>query len=163
MCIRDRSSTLFTLNGLRFHFDGLGGQKTGAFLDQRENYAAAARYAHGDALASPRDVQRKSSLIGETVERVSVSVPCGGGVVLALVEEGAGLLPAESVEVEAEAVQSEEGAGSLAAHQLRLAGRQLLQFANVGIDALDDAGLGKVFGDCVENRLPQVLAIESLS
>ena len=46
----ERSSTVFTLNGVRFHFDGLGGQKTGAFLDQRENYAAAARYAHGDAL-----------------------------------------------------------------------------------------------------------------
>ncbi len=46
----ERSSTIFTLNGVRFHFDGLGGQKTGAFLDQRENYAAAARYAHGDAL-----------------------------------------------------------------------------------------------------------------
>jgi 23S rRNA (cytosine1962-C5)-methyltransferase len=46
----ERSSTLFTLNDVRFHFDGLGGQKTGAFLDQRENYAAAARYAHGDAL-----------------------------------------------------------------------------------------------------------------
>jgi len=28
----------------------LEGQKTGAFLDQRENYAAAARYAHGEAL-----------------------------------------------------------------------------------------------------------------
>jgi 23S rRNA (cytosine1962-C5)-methyltransferase len=46
----ERSSTIFTMNGVRFHFDGLGGQKTGAFLDQRENYAAAARYAHGDAL-----------------------------------------------------------------------------------------------------------------
>jgi len=46
----ERSSTIFTLNGVRFHFDGLGGQKTGAFLDQRENYAAAARYAHGEAL-----------------------------------------------------------------------------------------------------------------
>jgi 23S rRNA (cytosine1962-C5)-methyltransferase len=46
----DRSSTIFSLNGVRFHFDGLGGQKTGAFLDQRENYAAAVRYAHGDAL-----------------------------------------------------------------------------------------------------------------
>ncbi len=46
----ERSSTIFTLNGVQFHFDGLGGQKTGAFLDQRENYAAAARYAHGDAL-----------------------------------------------------------------------------------------------------------------
>src|SRR5215469_7153669 len=45
-----RSSTIFSLNGVRFHFDGLTGQKTGAFLDQRENYAAAARYAHGEAL-----------------------------------------------------------------------------------------------------------------
>ena len=37
-------------SGVRFHYDGLEGQKTGAFLDQRENYAAAARYAHGEAL-----------------------------------------------------------------------------------------------------------------
>jgi 23S rRNA (cytosine1962-C5)-methyltransferase len=46
----EKSATIFTLNGVRFHFDGLSGQKTGAFLDQRENYTAAARYAHGDAL-----------------------------------------------------------------------------------------------------------------
>ncbi len=46
----ERSSTVFALNSVRFHFDALGGQKTGAFLDQRENYAAAARYAHGEAL-----------------------------------------------------------------------------------------------------------------
>jgi 23S rRNA (cytosine1962-C5)-methyltransferase len=37
-------------NAIRFHYDGLEGQKTGAFLDQRENYAAAAEYAHGEAL-----------------------------------------------------------------------------------------------------------------
>ena len=46
----ERSSTIFAVNGVRFHFDALGGQKTGAFLDQRENYAAAACYAHGEAL-----------------------------------------------------------------------------------------------------------------
>jgi 23S rRNA (cytosine1962-C5)-methyltransferase len=45
-----KSSTIFHLNGVRFHFDALGGQKTGAFLDQRQNYAAAARFAGGDAL-----------------------------------------------------------------------------------------------------------------
>jgi 23S rRNA (cytosine1962-C5)-methyltransferase len=44
------TSTMFRLNGLRFHFDATSGQKTGAFLDQRENYAAASRYAKGDAL-----------------------------------------------------------------------------------------------------------------
>src|SRR5208282_876633 len=46
----DKSSTEVTMNGVRFHYDGLEGQKTGAFLDQRENYAAAAQYAHGEAL-----------------------------------------------------------------------------------------------------------------
>ena len=44
------TSTTFTMNGVQFHYDGLHGQKTGAFLDQRENYAAAAQYAHGEAL-----------------------------------------------------------------------------------------------------------------
>jgi 23S rRNA (cytosine1962-C5)-methyltransferase len=42
--------TEFHLNGLRFLYDGDAGQKTGAFLDQRENYRLAARYGHGDAL-----------------------------------------------------------------------------------------------------------------
>jgi 23S rRNA (cytosine1962-C5)-methyltransferase len=38
------------MNGIRFHYDVLAGQKTGAFLDQRENYAAAEKQAHGRAL-----------------------------------------------------------------------------------------------------------------
>ncbi|MGA2353773.1 MAG: class I SAM-dependent rRNA methyltransferase [Terriglobales bacterium] len=46
----DKSSTEISMNGIRFYYDGLEGQKTGAFLDQRENYAAAAQYARGDAL-----------------------------------------------------------------------------------------------------------------
>jgi 23S rRNA (cytosine1962-C5)-methyltransferase len=46
----EKTSTVFTMNGVRFHFDALEGQKTGAFLDQRENYAAATHYAHGEAL-----------------------------------------------------------------------------------------------------------------
>ena len=45
-----KSSTEYSMNGVRFYYDGLEGQKTGAFLDQRENYAAAAQYAHGEAL-----------------------------------------------------------------------------------------------------------------
>src|SRR3954463_676836 len=45
-----KSSTIFTMNGVKFHYDALGGQKTGAFLDQRENYAAAAQYTKGEAL-----------------------------------------------------------------------------------------------------------------
>jgi 23S rRNA (cytosine1962-C5)-methyltransferase len=46
----EKTSTVFTMNGVQFHFDALEGQKTGAFLDQRENYAAAAQYARGEAL-----------------------------------------------------------------------------------------------------------------
>jgi 23S rRNA (cytosine1962-C5)-methyltransferase len=45
-----KSQTVFTMNGVQFHYDALGGQKTGAFLDQRENYAASALYARGEAL-----------------------------------------------------------------------------------------------------------------
>jgi 23S rRNA (cytosine1962-C5)-methyltransferase len=40
-----QTSTVFHLNGLRFHYDANAGQKTGAFLDQRVNYAAAKRWA----------------------------------------------------------------------------------------------------------------------
>ncbi len=39
-----------TLNGLRFEVDLPRGQKTGFFLDQRENYAAVRRFGHGRAL-----------------------------------------------------------------------------------------------------------------
>jgi 23S rRNA (cytosine1962-C5)-methyltransferase len=46
----EKTSTIFSMNGVKFHFDALEGQKTGAFLDQRENYAVAAQYAHGEAL-----------------------------------------------------------------------------------------------------------------
>jgi 23S rRNA (cytosine1962-C5)-methyltransferase len=46
----EKTSTQFSMNGVRFHYDAFEGQKTGAFLDQRENYAAAAQYARGEAL-----------------------------------------------------------------------------------------------------------------
>ncbi|MGA2168881.1 MAG: class I SAM-dependent rRNA methyltransferase [Terracidiphilus sp.] len=39
------ASTQFRLNGLVFHYDANAGQKTGAFLDQRANYAAAQQWA----------------------------------------------------------------------------------------------------------------------
>ncbi len=46
----EKTQTQFTMNGVRFQFHALAGQKTGGFLDQRENYVAAANYAHGEAL-----------------------------------------------------------------------------------------------------------------
>jgi 23S rRNA (cytosine1962-C5)-methyltransferase len=50
MLLGEKRKTIFTMNGIKFHYEALAGQKTGAFLDQRENYAAAAEYARGEAL-----------------------------------------------------------------------------------------------------------------
>jgi 23S rRNA (cytosine1962-C5)-methyltransferase len=50
------SSTLFRLNGLSFHFDVNSGQKTGAFLDQRENYAAAETWARARGAQKALDI-----------------------------------------------------------------------------------------------------------
>ncbi len=47
----DAGRTEFRLNGLSFHYDANAGQKTGAFLDQRANYAAAAEWAQRLGLA----------------------------------------------------------------------------------------------------------------
>jgi 23S rRNA (cytosine1962-C5)-methyltransferase len=45
-----KTSSAFQMNGIRFVYEAFEGQKTGAFLDQRENYAAATQYARGEAL-----------------------------------------------------------------------------------------------------------------
>ncbi len=50
LVLGEKTGTVFTMNGVRFHYQALEGQKTGSFLDQRENYAAAAGLAHGEAL-----------------------------------------------------------------------------------------------------------------
>ncbi len=42
---RPVTTTQFHLHGLAFHYDANAGQKTGAFLDQRANYAAARDWA----------------------------------------------------------------------------------------------------------------------
>jgi 23S rRNA (cytosine1962-C5)-methyltransferase len=44
------SSIDLEMNGFRFHADLAHGQKTGIFLDQRENYAAVAHYGRGRVL-----------------------------------------------------------------------------------------------------------------
>lgn len=52
----EKAETIIEMNGedeypaLCFQYIASAGQKTGAFLDQRENYVAAARYARGNAL-----------------------------------------------------------------------------------------------------------------
>ncbi|HVX65575.1 MAG TPA: class I SAM-dependent rRNA methyltransferase [Bryobacteraceae bacterium] len=66
------------MNGLRLHADLLRGQKTGVFLDQRENYVAVARYAHGRALdcfTSTGGFALHMAARCETVEGVDSSAP----------------------------------------------------------------------------------------
>ena len=46
----DESSCIYQMNGINFAYEAGSGQKTGSFLDQRENYAAAERHARGEAL-----------------------------------------------------------------------------------------------------------------
>jgi 23S rRNA (cytosine1962-C5)-methyltransferase len=46
----DVSAVTIEENGVRYSFDLLEGQKTGGFLDQRENRAAVVPYAHGRGL-----------------------------------------------------------------------------------------------------------------
>lgn len=48
-----KTATEFHLNGLTFHYDADSGQKTGAFLDQRCNYAAARDWTQKFAAANP--------------------------------------------------------------------------------------------------------------
>jgi 23S rRNA (cytosine1962-C5)-methyltransferase len=50
LVVGEKTFTPVVMNGLTFQVEALAGQKTGAFLDQRENYVAAAKYAYGEAL-----------------------------------------------------------------------------------------------------------------
>jgi 23S rRNA (cytosine1962-C5)-methyltransferase len=45
-----RAAVEVAMNGVLFRADLAAGQKTGVYLDQRENYRAAARWAHGQVL-----------------------------------------------------------------------------------------------------------------
>jgi len=66
------------MNGFLMEADLLHGQKTGVFLDQRENYLAAARYATGRALdcfTSTGGFALHLSRTCESVEAVDSSAP----------------------------------------------------------------------------------------
>jgi len=66
------------MNGLRLQVDLLRGQKTGGFLDQRENYLAAARYARGHALdcfTSTGGFALHAAAVCKSVEAVDSSAP----------------------------------------------------------------------------------------
>jgi 23S rRNA (cytosine1962-C5)-methyltransferase len=66
------------MNGLKLEADLLHGQKTGIYLDQRENYLAAARYARGrvlDCFTSTGGFALHAAARAETVEAIDSSAP----------------------------------------------------------------------------------------
>jgi 23S rRNA (cytosine1962-C5)-methyltransferase len=66
------------MNGLKLQADLLHGQKTGVYLDQRENYVAAARYARGrvlDCFTSTGGFALHVAPKAESVEGIDSSVP----------------------------------------------------------------------------------------
>ncbi len=66
------------LNGLKLEADLLHGQKTGIYLDQRENYVAAARYARGrvlDCFTSTGGFALHAAAKAESVDAVDSSAP----------------------------------------------------------------------------------------
>jgi 23S rRNA (cytosine1962-C5)-methyltransferase len=68
----------YNMNGLQFTADLLHGQKTGAYLDQRENYVAASRHAHGrvlDCFSSAGGFALHAARRAESVEAVESSAP----------------------------------------------------------------------------------------
>jgi 23S rRNA (cytosine1962-C5)-methyltransferase len=69
-------SVPISMNGLRWNVDVLAGQKTGIFLDQRENYLAAERYARGkvlDCFTATGGFALNLAKASETVEAVDSS------------------------------------------------------------------------------------------
>jgi 23S rRNA (cytosine1962-C5)-methyltransferase len=66
------------MNGLKLEADLLHGQKTGVYLDQRENYAAAAGYAHGrvlDCFTSTGGFALHAAARAASVEALDSSAP----------------------------------------------------------------------------------------
>ncbi|MBA4367971.1 MAG: class I SAM-dependent rRNA methyltransferase [Desulfobacterium sp.] len=74
----DLGEILIEENGIRFAVDLIQGQKTGAFLDQRENRAAAMDYAHGrglDCFSFNGSFALHLAKACETVTAIDISAP----------------------------------------------------------------------------------------
>ncbi len=66
------------MNGLKLEADLLHGQKTGVYLDQRQNYLAASLYAHGrvlDCFTSAGGFALHAAARAESVEAIDSSAP----------------------------------------------------------------------------------------
>ena len=116
----------------------------------------------GDVGTAREQMKRETSLVAEDVEGIAVSVLGSGGVVLALVEEGSGLLAFEGVELELDTVHGEDGRGFFALHQPRGAGRQILELADSRVDTLDDGCRMQSVGKFRSQRLAHDFCVDGL-
>src|SRR5215470_16506621 len=110
--------------------------------------------------ADRRQVEGKTSLITEDVESIAFCVLRGGRVVFALVEEGSGLLAFEGVEMELNPVHGESGCGFVSLQQAGSAGWEALEFADAGIDALEDRGAIQLLGQLRDDRFADRVAVD---
>src|SRR6185437_6860871 len=108
-------------------------------------YERRARGIHAaDIRADPRQMQRESTLVAEDVERVAACMARSGDIVLALIEEGSGLLPGGRAVVEAQclmiafAIHCHTRLGLFAIHQTAGDCRQLFQLANSWLNSFDN-------------------------
>ena len=67
------AATEFHLNGLVFHYDANAGQKTGAFLDQRTNYAAARDWAQRLGASKPDQAAARSMSAATRADSLCIS------------------------------------------------------------------------------------------
>src|SRR5450631_2720201 len=107
-------------------------------------------------------MQRKSALVGEAVQGLSVGITCSRSVVLALIEKRSRLLTAECVEMETHAVDSENRTRAPALNELRLARRELLQLADVRIHAFEQAAFREMLRHGVSHYAAEIIAVERL-
>jgi 23S rRNA (cytosine1962-C5)-methyltransferase len=92
----------YTMNGLRFTADLVGGQKTGAYLDQRENYVAAARHAHGrvlDCFSSTGGFALHAARRAESVEAIESSAAAIASARINAAENGIGNIELRQADV----------------------------------------------------------------
>ena len=116
----------------------------------------------GDLGAVRGEMKGESPLIAENVERFPFGVAGRSGVVLALIEKGAGLLAFQGVELEADAVHGERCRALLSVEQRGRARGQALQFANAGVSSLHHGGGMQVFAQRGHNGLPHGIGIHTL-
>ena len=116
----------------------------------------------GDLGAAWSEMEGESSLIAEDVEGFAAGVVGGGGIVFALVEEGSGLLAFEGVIVELELVHGEGGGGFFALQQAGDARGKSFEFADAGVDALEDRGGSEMLGECGEDGFANGVGVHGL-